>query len=51
MTELRHRRYYERRQFERAIADEVRAERERRRDLSLMVRKAAANDPLCRRLM
>ena len=51
MTETRHRRYYEKRQFERAIAKEVRAEREAKQDRSLLVRWHAANNPLCRRFV
>lgn len=43
--DARWKRYAERRRFERAIAAEVQAERERNR----MIRRHAATNPLCRR--
>lgn len=51
MIERRHRMYYQRKQFERAIAPQVRAERERAQDVALLVRVRAASDFLCRPLI
>lgn len=45
---LRWRRFYERRQFERAIAAEVQAEREEKQDRALLMRRHK-NDPRLRR--
>lgn len=56
MTELRHKRFYEKRQFERAIAPEVKAERMAREDRSSTLRialmrlaQASERDPFNRR--
>ena len=51
MTERRHRMFYQRKQFERAIAAEVAAEREKAQDIALLVRVQAASNAACRRWM
>ena len=40
-----------RKRFDRLVREEERQERERQRDIDLLVRRQAVNNPLCRRFL